>query len=105
MVDAGSPDGVVAFLLKQERSDRQVKAEPALDEEENGGALFAGVPGVARLASWMRAPLDLDCLGCPAHRLSCRASGRSTSRDCPSRRWPRCQRASCPPSHLHLDRR
>src|SRR6266496_2907184 len=63
MVDAGSPDGVVAFFFEQEAAGRQVDTEPALDKKHDSCPLLAGVPRIAALALGVDAPLDLDRVG------------------------------------------
>src|SRR6266540_5540725 len=63
MLDAGSPHRVVALLLEEEGSARQLDTELALDEKDDGRPLFVGVPGVALVAGRVDAPLDLDGVG------------------------------------------
>src|SRR6266568_5285279 len=63
MVDARSPDGVVAFLFEDDTSGRKVEAESTLDQKHDGRSLLAGVPRIASLACGMHSPLDLDRIG------------------------------------------
>ncbi len=63
MVDARTPYGVVALLLEDEGSGGQLDAELALDENDDGRPLLAGLPVVASFAGWVDAPLDLDRVG------------------------------------------
>jgi len=63
MVDPWTLHGVVALLLGDECSARQLDTELALGEEDDSRPLLVGLPVVALLAGWVDAPLDLDGVG------------------------------------------
>src|SRR5690606_35740907 len=63
VVDAGAPHDVVAFVLQEEALGGEVEAEAASDEDDDRGAVVVGDPGVALLACWVDAPLDLHVVG------------------------------------------
>jgi hypothetical protein len=55
VIDAGTPDDVIALPFKRDAADRQVKPELAPDEQDHGGPLVAGRPFRAGIARWMDA--------------------------------------------------
>jgi hypothetical protein len=50
VIDPRPSHGIVAFLLQRDRGDRQVEPEAASVQDEQGGALLVGRPGVATFA-------------------------------------------------------
>src|SRR5215204_3457956 len=63
MVDARSPERVVALVLKGKRTHREVEPELTAHEDQQRGALLPGYPLPAVLAGGVDAPLDLDVAG------------------------------------------
>ena len=62
MVDAWSPDEVVALAFQGEAAFGEVDPELAADEEDQGGPLVVSGPLGALVAYGVDAPFDLDVL-------------------------------------------
>jgi hypothetical protein len=63
VVDARTPDHVIALPLQRGGSDCQVKAEPARHQQQHGGPLIVSRPLQASLTGWVNTPLDLKRFG------------------------------------------
>jgi hypothetical protein len=63
VIDAGTPDHVIALPLQRGGSDCQVKAEPARHQQEHRGSLIISCPVRASLAGRVNTSLDLKRFG------------------------------------------